>query len=955
MKIDNLTMHLPPQEVLEDIRNDKYSKNGETTIGQIQLRVATALAEVEPTHARKKFATEFLKAQQNGFVAAGRVNSAAGTGIKATLMNCFVQPVEDAISTGDPLKPGIYDALTYAAETMRRGGGVGYDFSKIRPKNAKVNSTASRASGPVSYMTVFDKSCQTVESAGARRGAQMGVLRVDHPDIMEFIVAKRTVGALTNFNISIGVTDSFMEALDSNGDWDLVHKAEPSKEIENAYQREDGLWVYGKVKANDLWEKVMESTYNFAEPGVLFLDNINRDNNLSYCEVIEATNPCGEQPLPAYGCCCLGSINLTKYVVDPFGSNARFDFDTYIATVKTSVRMLDNVLDASFWPLEQQRVEAANKRRVGLGYLGLGDALVMLKTKYNSPEGIAFAEKVSETMRNAAYSASVELAKEKGAFPLFDAEKYLAAPSFASRLPEDIKQEIRKHGIRNSHLISIAPTGTIALAFADNASNGIEPAFDWFYFRNRRMSDGSKQKVKVEDHAYRVYNNIHGETDVDKLPEYFVSAQTMNAMDHLKIVAAVLPFVDSAISKTINVPEDYPYEDFKGIYLEAHKNGLKGITTYRPNLTTGAVLETAASQKAVEIPNDVVLPSMVDRRIQLESVPKPVMASLRWPGRPKLPKGSEGWVSDMIEHPLGDFAVFVSHIDNGEISVPFEVWAMGAEQPRCLGAVAKTLSMDMRVNDKAWLNAKLAMLEKASGDDGFEMRNPPDGEVIRAKSLVAGFAKLVRYRCEALNALELQEGEQTPVMDALMTLKEPKSGTDGTMSWTVDVLNAATSDDFVLGVKELIMPNGQRRPYSIWLSGEYPKALDGLCKILSLDMRVVDTAWVGMKLRKLLNFAEPYGDFMAREPGSEKSRNYPSTVAYIARLIIHRYAMLGLLTEVGEPVETLGVLDQQSNASVVQTTRVIAGKKCDECGAHAVIKKDGCDYCTSCGNIGSCG
>ena len=291
MKIDNLELLLPPQEVLEDIRNDKYSKNGETTIGEIQLRVANALAVVEPANSRKKFSNEFLRAQQNGFIAAGRVNSAAGTDIKATLMNCFVQPIEDAISTGDPLNPGIYDALTFAAETMRRGGGVGYDFSSIRPKNAKVNSTASRASGPVSYMRVFDQSCQTVESAGARRGAQMGVLRVDHPDIMEFISAKRTAGTLTNFNISIAVTDSFMESLASNGDWELVHKAEPSAEVEGAYKREDGLWVYSKVKANDLWEKVMQSTYDFADPGVLFIDNINRDNNLAYCETIAATNP----------------------------------------------------------------------------------------------------------------------------------------------------------------------------------------------------------------------------------------------------------------------------------------------------------------------------------------------------------------------------------------------------------------------------------------------------------------------------------------------------------------------------------------------------------------------------------------------------------------------------------------------------------------------------------------
>ncbi len=645
---------------------------------------------------------------------------------------------------------------------------------------------------------------------------------------------------------------------------------------------------------------------------------------------------------------------MTKFVVNPFGSKPRFDFDAYAQTIKTAVRMLDNVLDASFWPLEQQRIEAMNKRRVGLGYLGLGDALVMLKLKYNSAEGVNFAAKITEVLRDSAYSASVELAKEKGSFPLFDAEKYLAAPSFASRLPEAIKADIRKHGIRNSHLISIAPTGTIALAFADNASNGVEPAFDWFYYRNRRIMDGSKVKVKVEDHAYRLYNQIYGETAVENLPEYFVSAQTISAMDHLKIVAAVLPFVDSAISKTINVPEDYPYEDFKDIYLEAHKYGLKGITTYRPNMTTGAVLETAASQKVAEIPNDVELPSLVDRRIKLESIPKPVLSSLRWPGRPKLPKGTEGWVSDMIEHPLGDFAVFVSHIENG-VKTPFETWVMGAEQPRCLGAVAKTLSMDMRVNDKAWMNTKLAALENTSGDDGFEMSNPPNGDVIRVKSLVAGFAKLVRYRCEELNSLTPVEGDTTPVMDALMTLTEPKSGTDGTMSWTVDVLNATTNDDFVLGVKELIMPNGQRRPYSIWLSGDYPKALDGLCKILSLDMKVVDIAWVGMKLRKLLNFAEARGDFMAKEPGSEKSQNYPSTVAYIARLIIHRYAMLGLLTEEGEPLETLGVLDKQSETKFAEVKKVIAGKACKECGSLSVIKKDGCEFCTACGVTGSCG
>lgn len=955
MKLDRPEHLLPPQEVLNDILLEKYCKNGETTVGEIQQRVAEALSKTEKPEVQGKLKKQFLEAQQKGFIAAGRVNSAAGTEINATLMNCFVQPIEDAISTGDLQKPGIYEALRDAAETMRRGGGVGYNFSHIRPRNAYVKGTASRASGPVSYMRVFDQSCSTVESAGARRGAQMGVLACDHPDVMEFITAKRVAGTLTNFNVSVGITGAFMNALRDNADWELVHEAKPSDAVKGAYQRKDGLWVYEVVKAADIWEKIMKSTYDFADPGVLFLDNINRDNNLAYCEVIEATNPCGEQPLPPFGCCCLGSINLTRFITDPFGKNPRFDFEGFKKVVAIGVRMLDNVLDASFWPLEQQRVEAMNKRRVGLGFLGLGDAIVMMKMQYNSDEARHLAAMISEAQRDAAYIASVELAKEKGAFPLFDAEKYLAEPSFASRLPENIKAEIRKHGIRNSHLISIAPTGTIALGFADNASNGIEPAFGWFYYRNRRMSDGSTIQVKVEDHAYRMYCHLFGDTEVDYLPDYFVSAMKMTAMDHLKMVAAVLPYVDSAISKTINVPVDYDYEDFKKIYLEAYEYGLKGITTYRPNSTTGAVLETAESKKAA-LPNDVTVSMQdMDRRIKIDAVPEPVLDSLRWPGRPKLPKGSEAWVSEHIEHALGDFAVLVSHVKNG-VNKPFETWVMGAEQPRGLGAIAKTLSMDMRANDKAWINQKLTVLEETSGDDAFEMPMPPTGELVGVKSLVAGFAKLVRYRFNELDALTVTEGESTPVMDAMLSKVEPQVGADGTMGWVTDIVNPATGDSFTLVLKELVMPDETRRPYAIQLAGEYPKVLDGLCKILSLDMRVVDPAWIGMKLRKLLNFAEARGDFMAKVPGSVKSQNFPSTVAYIARLVIHRYAMLGILDEQGEPVGKAGVLASPVDANEGNTEfKAVAGKKCNECGQSAVIKKDGCDFCTSCGAVGHCG
>jgi len=385
--------------------------------------------------------------------------------------------------------------------------------------------------------------------------------------------------------------------------------------------------------------------------------------------------------------------------------------------------------------------------------------------------------------------------------------------------------------------------------------------------------------------------------------------------------------------------------------MEAWKRGLKGITTYRPNSVLGAVLEVKPVEAACEQPD--IDQSDADRRVVLEVMPTPALASLRWPGRPEQAAGSDAWVY-MIEHPQGSFAIFVSHISNGKAH-PFEVWVNGAEQPRGLGALAKTLSMDMRAEDRGWLNMKLAVLEKAAGDDAFDMPFPPTGEKRRVPSLVSGFAQIVRYRCEQLGALEMKDDERTPVMDAMFSKKEPKVSPDGTMSWTVDVLNHAGGDDFVLGLKELVLPDGQRRPYSVWLAGEYPRALDGLCKLLSLDMRVIDPAWIGMKLRKLLNYPEPLGDFMAKVPGSEKSQTWPSTVAYVARLMIHRYAMLGILTEEGYPVSEAGILSAPQQKKQREELHMIAGKKCAECGNRTVIKKDGCDFCTACGAIGACG
>jgi len=1324
MKANDTNLVLGPQQVSIDVLLEKYAKGDERSIEDVRRRVARALAAVETDPG--KWEPLFFEALENGFIPGGRINSAAGTSLSATLINCFVQPVGDSVSETSDGKPGIYVALMEAAETMRRGGGVGYDFSSIRPRGALVRGTQSSASGPVSYMRVFDRSCETVESAGSRRGAQMGILRCDHPDIEEFIHAK-DAGDLKNFNISVAVTDAFMRAMEADSDWELVHAVRPGKEVAGAPERQtmEGRWIYRTIKARDLWKQIMDSTYDHAEPGVIFIDKVNADDNLSYIEKVEATNPCvtadawiattdgprqvrellghpfnamvdgqvypsgkegffstgvkpvieiaagegmklqltaehkvlrvsrmtryvkdtewveagklergdrvvlhnhransgwngfgcesqgylvgllvgdgtlkadtavlsvwgsgqavangaevfsmgsisvmraveqaaevfrrradhggwskisgrneyrfklsalrdvaydlgmrpgakdvtpavertsssfyrgflrglfdadgsvqgsqekgvsvrlaqsdlsrlqavqrmllrlginssiyanrrsegpstmpdgrggraeyqcvaqhelviardnvirfadlvgfadqdksrrladsvsayrrapnaerfvatiesvtpvgavevfdaqieeihafdangfyahncGEQPLPPYGCCCLGSVNLAPFVTGAFTPKARFDFDAFAKVVKVAVRMLDNVLDVTVWPLPQQAEEARNKRRIGLGFTGLGDALVMLGLRYDGEQARSMGAKIAEAMRDDAYAASVDLAQEKGAFPLLDAAHYLASPRFASRLPENIKEDIRAHGLRNSHLLSIAPTGTISLAFADNAANGIEPPYSWTYQRKKREADGSHRIYDVEDHAWRLYRHMGG--DVTRLPPQFVTALEISALDHMRMVAVVAPFVDSAISKTVNVPEDYAYDDFRDLYLEAWKAGLKGITTYRPNGVLGSVLSVTPQ---VEAPNDLDT-SDADRRIRLDAAPMPALSSLRWPSRPQMTAGNPAWTY-MIESPAGQFAIFVGHVDNGDPHA-FEVWVNGNEQPRGLGAVAKTLSMDMRAQDRAWLRTKLDILSRTAGDDAFDCPMPPDGTVMRMPSTVAAFARIVNWRVEQLGGLTPRE-DRSPVLDALFAKKEPKTGTDGTMSWSVDVFNANSGDDFVLILKELMLPSGQRRPYSVWMAGSYPRSLDGLCKLLSLDMRVIDPAWIGMKLRKLLSYAEPLGDFMARVPGGEKQRNWPSTVAYVAQLMIHRYAMLGVLDERGYPIDEMGVLEnpQSNRERTASELQILPGKRCLECGNSAVIRKDGCEFCTACGAVGACG
>ena len=1184
------------QPISLDVLKEKYLKAGETSAEDLYRRVARALASVEAEGEREKYEALFLANLHAGAIGAGRIMSAAGTDIQATLINCFVQPVGDCIQGVDEGGyPGIYEALREAAETMRRGGGVGYDFSRIRPRGAEVKGTHSMASGPCSYINVFDQSCSTVESAGARRGAQMGVLRIDHPDVMDFITAKRTPGRWNNFNVSVGVSDAFIEAVQNDQPWDLVHKSRPGSTLmaEGAHQRADGLWVYATVQAQELWDTIMQSAYDFAEPGILFLDHINTDNNLHYCEKIEATNPCvtgdtwvqtadgpaqvsdligkrfgalvdgkvfsvesegffqtghkpvltlrtregyalrltadhrvrrvanksryalevewtpagllqpgdeivlhdhraasgwagagtqaegyllglligdgtlkadkavisvwasglhqvgngaavvltngvagivaaaeaaaatmphradfagfqrpvagrnemrmvsasllhmahrlglrpghktitpavekqssdftigvlrglfdadgsvqgtqtngvslrlaqsnvalleavqrmllrlgiastlyrerrpagvralpdgrgglkdysikaqhelalrgdnlhffaerigfsdtdkaerlakalaayqrglnrerftatvesledcgsedvydvtvadvhtfdangmhvhncGEQPLPSYGCCDLGPIILTRFVRHPFGfaGTPEFDFKAFENSVALQVRALDNVLDVTFWPLPQQRDEAHAKRRIGVGFTGMGNTLAMLRLRYDTPEGRTMAARIAEHLRDAAYTASVALAREKGAFPKFDADGYLASGTFASRLPQALQKSIRTHGIRNSHLLSIAPTGTVSLAFADNASNGIEPAFSWMYKRKKREADGSTSEYAVEDHAWRLYRELGG--DVEQLPDYFVSALEMDADGHIAMMQAVQPFVDTAISKTVNIPADYPYDDFKGLYLLAWRARLKGLATYRPNSILGSVLEVHAPAPAagVSAPQEEAVQPIDPMRTVIES----------------RPKGSLSAVAEKVEY-----------------------WTQEGK---------------------------------------------------KRLYLVVSF-------------LPVPNAEGTGMVDRAI---------------------------------EFFMPVGQ--------SGESQQWITSSMRLLSLAARGGFLARALSDMRKVAWDRGPVrlGTHLKAD-GTQVPLWHDSEVAAVAYAIQHILERRARLQQQGpSPLEALAPVAAPGAAPTAPP--VMAGKKCSECGAHAVIRKDGCDYCTQCGHLGTCG
>jgi ribonucleoside-diphosphate reductase alpha chain len=594
-------------EISQRVWTAKYRYAQETTIVQSWRRIARALATVEKRDQAVWEERFFGILQDFKFLPGGRIQAGAGTERNVTLFNCFVMgPIEDSIS-------GIFAALEEGAITMQQGGGIGYDFSTLRPRGTRAKTVGTIASGPVSFMHVWDAMCGTILSTGARRGAMMATLRCDHPDIEDFIAAKQEPAALRRFNLSVQITDAFIAAVREDTEWQLVFPGTAfAGEAETVLREWPGFEgivpcrIVKSLRARELWDRILRATYDYAEPGVLFVDRINKLNNLWYRERIHATNPCGEIPLPPYGACNLGSINLARFVSAPFSPEARIETEQLKDTVQVAVRLMDNVIDASRFPLSRQAESARGTRRIGLGITGLGDALLMLDLRYGGDGSLDLAREVMSLICHTAYRASVMLAGEKGSFGDLDRRKYLEGP-FIRCLPSDIQHGIAEKGIRNSHLIAIAPTGTISL-LAGNVSSGLEPIFDASYRRKILDKDGNPEELFLTDYAVKLWRNMTGA--MKNVPPEFVTVNDLPVSAHLDMQAALQPFVDNSISKTINVPGDYPFSEFRKIYDLAYDKGLKGCTTFRPNPVTGVVL--SGGEESLEAPHCCVLEREAD-------------------------------------------------------------------------------------------------------------------------------------------------------------------------------------------------------------------------------------------------------------------------------------------------------------------------------------------------------
>ncbi len=703
---------LPP--ISQDIWEMKYRLRAlsgdalDETLDDSFRRVAKALAAAEekPDDWESPF---FESMRDLRFLPAGRILAGAGSDRDVTLFNCFVMgQIPDSMD-------GIFSQLREAALTLQMGGGIGYDFSTLRPRGAAVMGVGADASGPLSFMDVWDSMCRTIMSAGYRRGAMMGTLRCDHPDIEDFIAAKQDPGRLRMFNLSVLVTDAFMQALREDKDWDLTFNGKVTRSL----------------RARDLWDRMMRATYDYAEPGVIFIDRINQQNNLAYAEEIFATNPCGEQPLPPYGACLLGSVNLARMIDNPFKKTATLNIEALKNTIGTAVRMLDNAIDASRFPLPAQRDEAMAKRRIGLGITGLADALIFCGQRYGSREAVATVEQWMRAFRDAAYETSIELAREKGAFPLFEKEPYLNSPQVKD-LPETLRQAIGEHGIRNGLVTSVAPTGTISL-LAGNVSSGLEPVYAFSYRRNILLPDGSSRQEIVEDHAMRRFRKMFGDTA--EVPESFVDAQHLEPGAHLVMQATVQRFIDSSVSKTINLPEQISFDGFKDVYLRAYEMGCKGCTTYRPNPTTGAVLEPMA---AVEQGDPAPAAGSIEADGQVVYMSQPLDRPQALPGR-----------TYKLQWPESDHAIYITLNDivQDQRRRPFEIFINSKNMEHYAWTVALTRMISAvfrRGGDVSFVVEELKAVFDPRGGAWVKGRYLPSllaaiGEVIERHMLDIGF------------------------------------------------------------------------------------------------------------------------------------------------------------------------------------------------------------------------
>ncbi|MGE5511746.1 MAG: adenosylcobalamin-dependent ribonucleoside-diphosphate reductase [Bacteroidota bacterium] len=771
-----MSSSLPLPPISEQIWDEKYRLKRpdgtvvDRTLPDTWARVAEAVAGPEREEARTGWAQRFEEALADfAFLPAGRIIAGAGSQRQVTLFNCFVMGrIEDDLTS-------IFDSVKQAALTMQQGGGIGHDFSTLRPSGALVRSVGAGASGPVSFMDVWDAMCRTIMSAGQRRGAMMATMRCDHPDIETFIDAKSDPRRLRNFNLSVLVTDAFLRAVRDDAAWDLMF---------------DGT-VFRTVRARALWDRIMRATYDYAEPGVIFIDRINAMNNLAYCEEIRATNPCGEQPLPTYGACLLGSINLARLVDKPFAPDAQLNEARLAELAALAVRFLDNTIDISGYPLPQQRQEAMAKRRIGLGVTGLADALIMCGVRYGSPAAVALTERWMTAIERAAYLASAELAAERGAFPLFDAASILAAPSVA-RLPADVREAIARHGLRNGCLTSIAPTGTISL-LAANVSSGVEPVFDFRYTRRVRGAGDHVREEAVEDYAHALFRHTFGPDR--PLTDAFVTAADLSPRQHLEMQAALQRHVDSSISKTINCPESISFEAFKSIYLEAYDLGLKGCTTFRPNAVTGSVLASPAPPAGADVPAELEVttedaaaaPETGHRHLPAERVTVQAerQGDVVYMAKPLERDAVLGGFTYKLKWGVSDHALYVTinDIEREGRRRPFEVFINTKNLEHYAWTVALTRMISAvfrRGGDVTFVVDELKAIFDPQGGHWMNGRYVPSllaaiGEVIEAHMLRIGFLQPADQDVAELTALAADAASAEPRPAAPLPEASPRT------------------------------------------------------------------------------------------------------------------------------------------------------------------------------------